>query len=157
MPDLLVKLYELPPLEAVLAAQQAQGITHRRAIAPEKHHVLAWVTRHFSAGWASECDVAFAQHPVGCHIAIENESLIGFACCDATGKAFFGPTGVDEAQRGRGVGHALLLTALHDLWNRGYAYGIIGAAGPVDFYEKIVGAIPIPDSSPGIYRGILRR
>ena len=33
----------------------------------------------------------------------------------------------------------------------GYAYGIIGAAGPVDFYVQAVGAIPIPDSSPGIY------
>jgi len=33
----------------------------------------------------------------------------------------------------------------------GYAYAIIGGAGPVDFYVKTLGAIPIPGSSPGIY------
>ena len=33
----------------------------------------------------------------------------------------------------------------------GYAYGIIFAAGPVDFYAKTVGATVIPDSEPGIF------
>jgi hypothetical protein len=35
--------------------------------------------------------------------------------------------------------------------NAGYAYGIIGGAGPVDFYTKSVGATVIPNSVPGIY------
>jgi hypothetical protein len=34
----------------------------------------------------------------------------------------------------------------------GYAYAIIGGAGPVDFYQKTVGAIEIEGSVPGIYR-----
>ena len=33
----------------------------------------------------------------------------------------------------------------------GYAYAVIGGAGPTGFYEKAVGAIPIPHSTPGIY------
>ena len=37
----------------------------------------------------------------------------------------------------------------------GYVYGIIGAAGPVDFFQKTVGAIVIPDSDPGIYVDLL--
>ena len=32
---------------------------------------------------------------------------------------------------------------------------MIGGAGPVDFYAKTVSAIPIPDSSPGIYIDLL--
>ena len=38
----------------------------------------------------------------------------------------------------------------------GYVYAIIGAAGPVRFYQKTVGAIIIPDSEPGIYTDALK-
>jgi GNAT superfamily N-acetyltransferase len=157
MPDLLVKLYELQPLEAHLTRQQEAGITVRRAIAPEKHHVLAWIRQHFREYWVSEADVAFSRSPVSCFIAIQNESMIGFGCYDVTRLGFFGPTGVSEAARGQGTGAALLLACLHDMYARGYAYAVIGGAGPVDFYAKICGATVIPDSTPGIYRGMLRK
>ncbi|MBZ0296098.1 MAG: GNAT family N-acetyltransferase [Anaerolineae bacterium] len=154
--DLLVKLYTLPALEPVLAQQRAQGIEIRRAIAPEKHVVVNWIQREFGDLWASETEVAYSNTPISCIIAVENEKLIGFACYDATCRGFFGPTGVTESLRGRGTGKALLLACLHTMHTLGYGYGIIGAAGPVEFYQKIVGAIPIPDSWPGIYRGILK-
>ena len=38
----------------------------------------------------------------------------------------------------------------------GYVYAIIGAAGPVRFYQSTVGAIVIPDSEPGIYTDLLK-
>lgn len=84
------------------------------------------------------------------------DKLVGFACYDATCKGFFGPTGVDDVCRGKGVGTALLLACLHDMRAQGYGYAVIGGAGPVAFYEKTVGAIEIPDSKPGIYKGMLR-
>ena len=68
---------------------------------------------------------------------------------------YFGPTGVDEAWRGRGTGTALLLACLHAMASAGYAYAIIGGAGPVAFYERAVNARIIPGSQPGIYRGML--
>jgi hypothetical protein len=34
----------------------------------------------------------------------------------------------------------------------GYAYAIIGGAGPTAFYAKTVGAVAIEGSTPGIYR-----
>ena len=37
----------------------------------------------------------------------------------------------------------------------GYGYAIIGDVGPSAFYEKTVGAMPIPNSAPGIYAGML--
>jgi GNAT superfamily N-acetyltransferase len=156
MPDLLVKLYELPPLEPLLAEQRARGVLIRRAVPPEKHLVTAWVGRHFSAFWVSECEVAFSRSPLPCFLALADEQLIGFACHDVTFKGFFGPTGVSEAARGRGIGHALLLASLHDLRAMGYAYAVIGAAGPVEFYKKAVNAIEIPDSQPGPYADLLR-
>ena len=93
--------------------------------------------------------------PITCFLAVHQKRIIGFACVDATARGLFGPTGVDKAFRGRGVGAALLLAALHCQREQGYAYSVIGGAGPVDFYVKTVGAIPIPDSSPGIYVDML--
>lgn len=156
MTDMLVKLYELPPLEPVLAGQSAQGIHIRRAIAPEKHHVLAWVRQHFSEFWVSECDAAFGNRPPSIWLAVAQERLLGFGCYDVTAKGFFGPTGVGEAARGRGVGAALLLVCLHDMRAQGYGYGIIGGVGPIDFYAKIAGATVIPESTPSVYAGMLR-
>ena len=155
MPDLLVKLYTLPDLTPDIEALRTQGIDIRRAIAPEKHIVVNWVREHFSAGWGSETEVAYSNHPATCFLATHENRLIGFACHEATSKGFFGPTGVDETYRGRGVGKALLLACLHDMRAMGYGYAIIGAAGPVDFYVRTVGAIPIDDSWPGVYKGLL--
>ena len=53
--------------------------------------------------------------------------------------------------RGRGIGKALLLTALEGLREIGYAYGIIGGVGPAEFYAKACGAVMIEGSTPGIY------
>lgn len=154
--DMLVRLYDLPPLAPVVEHMAAQGVTIRRGIAPEKHVVLEWVARHFSAFWQSEADVAYARVPVSIWLAVAERRLLGFGCYDTTRRGFFGPTGVAESERGRGLGKALLLACLHDMWAQGYGYGIIGGVGPVAFYEKAVNAFVIPASSPGVYGGMLR-
>ncbi|MFP7333031.1 GNAT family N-acetyltransferase [Shouchella clausii] len=150
--DMLVPLYSLPEEPFV-----SKEITIRRALAPEKTIVLNWVKSHFSQGWADECDVAFSRAPVSCYLAVSGEELLGFACYDATLKNFFGSTGVKEDARGQGIGKALLLRSFHAMRESGYGYGIIGSAGPVEFYEKVLGAIAIPNSKPGIYKGMLRQ
>ena len=61
------------------------------------------------------------------------------------------------AERGKGIGRALLLSALHAQRAQGYGYSIIGGVGPAEFYAKAVGAVVIADSTPGIYDGMLMR
>jgi hypothetical protein len=151
MPDLLVRLYDLPEDGGRIPG----GVTIRRALAPERRLVVEWVGRTFFPNWASECEVAFSALPIMTWIATRNDHLIGFACADATAKGFFGPTGVAEAERGKGTGEALLMATLRGMREAGYAYAIIGGAGPVDFYRKRLDAIEIPGSVPGIYRGML--
>ena len=153
--DMLVKLYDLPDSCETLDRVAALGISVRRALAPEKHKVLDWIRSNFSEAWASEADVAFARQPVSCFIAIKDEQLLGFACHDATCANFFGPTGVDPNARGQRIGAALLFACLEAMRQQGFGYAIIGGVGPADFYAKTVGAIPIADSRPGIYRGLL--
>lgn len=150
MPDLLVPLHGLtvPPLP--------EGLVIRRPLPPEGHVVTAFVAEHFAAQWVSEANVALAARPARMLVAIQGGTLAGFACYDVTARGFFGPTGVDPGLRGRGVGRHLLLRALDALAQDGFAYAVIGAAGPVEFYRTTCGAIEIPGSDPGLYRDLLR-
>jgi hypothetical protein len=157
MTDLLVKLYDLPDPGVQLAALADHDIFVRRAMASEKKLVVGWVQNRFGDGWAAECDIAFARQPIACMIAVYGGRLAGFACHDSTCLNFFGPIGIDSALRQKGVGRAVLLASLHAMANAGYAYAIIGGAGPVAFFEKCVGAFPIPGSTPGIYRPTLKK
>lgn len=152
MADLLVKLYELkPPTFPALP-----GISVRRAFAAEKRLVAQWVAKHFGERWASECEISFMRQPVACFVATNDLDVLGFASYDATALGFFGPTGVAENARHKGIGRALLLAALHDMASQGYAYGIIGATTSPEFYRHEVNAIEIPESTPGFYQGMLR-
>jgi len=152
MPDMLVKLYDLPDVSPLIDVLNRRSIVIRAAMPYEKHRVAEWVRNTFNEAWESECDVSFSNHPVSCYIATEGGRIIGFACYDSACKNFFGPSGVSENMRGLGIGKALLLSCLHAMRAGGFAYAIIGAVGPAVFYSKAVGAIVIEGSSPGIYR-----
>ena len=151
MPDLLVNLLKLPALE------DTQEFVVRRAQPFELSRVRDFVAKNFSASWADEISVGFARQPVSVYIAIMQREIVGFSAYECTRRGFFGPTGVVEAAQHQGIGKTLLLASLWGLREMGYVYGIIGAAGPVDFYQKTVGAMIIPDSEPGIYIGLLKQ
>jgi GNAT superfamily N-acetyltransferase len=156
MPDLLVNLLKLPALETLTLELQTAGVTVRRAQPFEVTPVRSFVAKSFSVAWADEVSIAFAAKPIPLFIAIAANEIVGFAAYECTRRGFFGPTGVRESMRGKGLGTALLLHSLWGLRELGYVYGIIGAAGPVEFYQRLVGAIVIPDSDPGIYTNLLK-
>jgi GNAT superfamily N-acetyltransferase len=156
MPDLLVNLLKVPPLEPLVHELGEQGVNIRRAHPFEITPVREFIEKNFSVGWADEVSVGFANKPVTVLIATRAGRVIGFAGYECTRKSFFGPTGVAESERGSGIGTALLIASLWGLRELGYVYGIIGGAGPVEFYERAVGAIVIRDSEPGIYTDLLR-
>jgi predicted N-acetyltransferase YhbS len=157
MPDMLVNLLKLAPLEPLLAELREAGVIVRRAQPHETAVVREFVAGNFETGWADEIAVGYANKPVSVFIAIRAERVIGFAAYECTRRAFFGPMGVDEKERGQRLGRALLLASLYGLSEMGYAYGIIGGAGPIEFYERAVNATVIPDSVPGIYADPVKR
>jgi len=144
MPDMLVNLLQLPSLDRL----PDEGINIRRAQPFEITAVREFIERNFSRAWADEISVGFANKPVSVVVATRARRVVG--------KAFFGPTGVTEDERGRGIGTALLIASLWGLRELGYVYAVIGNAGPTDFYERAIGAIVIPDSEPGIYVDLLK-
>lgn len=150
MPDLLVNLLKLPKPE------MTPEFIVRRAQPFEITPVCSFVAENFSQSWADEISVGFARQPISVFVATIDRQLVGFAAYECTRRGFFGPTGVIDSARGKGIGKALLFAALEGLREMGYVYAVIGAAGPVDFYQKTVGAIIIPDSEPGIYTDLLQ-
>lgn len=152
MADLLVKLYDLKPPRR----PPPEGVDVRRAFVAEKRLIADWVAKRFGERWASECEVAFAREPVTCFVAVSDFEVLGFATYDTTARGFFGPTGVAEEARHKGIGRALLVATIQDMARHGYVYGIIGATTSIEFYRNEVGAIEIPDSTPGYYQGMLK-
>ena len=152
MPDLLVNLLKLPSLDQL----PDEAVNILRAQPFEITPVREFIEKNFSVAWGDEVSVGFANKPVTVVIATRHGRVIGFAGYECTRKAFFGPTGVAESERGSGIGTALLIASLWGLRELGYVYGIIGGAGPVEFYQRAVGAIVIPESTPGIYTDLLK-
>ena len=147
MPDMLVKLYEIEDEWRFMAEQKKLGISIRKPIGPEKQVIVNWVSDQFGAGWASEVDVAIANRPRTCFVAVKDAQMIGFACYDATALGFFGPIGVEKSYRNRGTGTALMTACLLDIKLRGYGYAVVGAVQATKYYEKTMGAWEIPQSS----------
>lgn len=148
MTDMLVKLYDRPPITPPLP----QGIVVCRALGSEIDQVTTWVSHVFSQGWADECERAFDHQPAACFIARHNQLLIGFCVYDATARGMLGPVGVAEGYHRQGIGRHLVVRTLKDMADQGYAYAVVGWVGPEAFFAHTVGAVPIPGSSPGIYR-----
>lgn len=156
MPDMLVNLLALPSFDSTVETVAAKGVMIRRAQPFEITPVCDFVRQTFGVGWADEISVGFANKPVSVYIATRDHKVIGFGAYECTRKAFFGPTGVVQHERRKGIGAALLIACMWGLRESGYVYGIIGGAGPTDFYTRVVGAVPIAGSSPGIYVDGLR-
>lgn len=156
MIDLLVKLCTIEPERELIDALAADGVKLKRVLSPDRKKVIDFVRENFSEGWASETEAAFANNPITCYVAVKDKKIVGFACYDATAKGYFGPTGVLDSERGKGIGKALLNQCLLAMWQDGYGYAIIGWTDEaVEFYKKAVNAIVIEDAAPGVYKRMI--
>jgi GNAT superfamily N-acetyltransferase len=152
MSDLIVALSDLPVIPLLNKGHE---------LAPAKpwdrEVIVEWVREEFGALWAGEVANGLGHHPSRVIIARRGTELLGFACFDVTFPGFFGPTGVTESARGSGLGKALLIDALHRLRGLGHVYAFIGDPGPIEFYQRTVGAIALPGSLTGGYSPPLKR
>lgn len=104
------------------AMLRGEGIAIRRAEPADILPLIAFLETHF-AHWKPDAigvmrDL-FGGDPRGVtlHIALENGEIIGYA---QTRAERFGPFGVNEAYRGRGIGAVLLSRALRAMRQQGF-------------------------------------
>jgi len=151
MPDMLARLYDLPDGAPYHQRVSEAGYTIRRADPWDRDRLRHFVKDNFGPLWAVEADRAFIHAPIASYVASSGGDIVGFAAYECTRRGYFGPTGVREDLRGKGLGAALLFRCLESMREMGYAYAVIGGVGSAGFYEKIVGAFVIPGSEIGVY------
>jgi GNAT superfamily N-acetyltransferase len=151
MPDMLVRLYDLPDASLYYRRAEEAGVAVRRADPWDHARYRRFVEGTFGELWAVEADLAYRQSPITAFVAEREGRIVGFAAYECTRRGYFGPTGVQPDERGRGIGGALLFRCLESMCEMGYAYAIIGGVGPQDYYKKVCGAFVIPGSEVGVY------
>ncbi len=156
MPDMLVRLYDLCDTSAIHQRVIEAGVTVRRAEPWDRPRYRQFVERTFGELWAAEADLAYGHTPITAYVAERDGRILGFAAYECTRRGFFGPTGVTEGERNRGVGAALLFRGLESMREMGYAYAVIGGVGPEEYYQKLCGAVVIPGSETGVYESLHR-
>ncbi|MEJ9232798.1 GNAT family N-acetyltransferase [Peribacillus butanolivorans] len=110
-------------------------------------NLVPFVESNFSKEWSQTIREAFLLSEPSIYIALDNKGeIVGFAGFDIykNKKCYFGPMGVSVSNRISGIGYSLLHNCLKDMSDVGYEYAIIGAAGPIEFYEKACKAVVIP-------------
>ena len=145
MPDLLVNLLKLP------ATRRSARIQRRRA-QPLRYLASAGLWRKiFPRAGQTRSRSVLRDNRSPFYIATIDREIAGFAAYECTRRGFFGPTGVVDSARGKGIGKALLLASLWGAARDGVRLRHHRRRGSGRFYQKTVGAIIIPDSEPGIY------
>jgi GNAT superfamily N-acetyltransferase len=150
--DLLIKLYEMRFNGLIQKTPLYPEMELRKPIGPDRRLLISWAQQHFPDLWVGEIESALSNSPTSCFIAQQGASILGFACYDATALGYFGPIGVIEEARGKGIGSCLTQACLQDMWLKGYGYAIVGMASSAAFYGQFATVIEIPGSDPGIYR-----
>jgi predicted N-acetyltransferase YhbS len=156
MPDMLVRLYDLPNASPSYQRVQEAGVVLRRPDPWDRKRYRSFVEETFGALWAMEADLAYRQSPITAFLAERDARIVGFAAYECTRRGFFGPTGVQQSERDLGIGAALLFHCLESMREMGYAYAVIGGVGPAEYYQKVCGAFVIPGSEVGVYASLYR-
>jgi hypothetical protein len=121
------------PAEAASALAKAEA-----ASALAKAEAASALAKAEAASALAKAEVASAQ--AGCHIACRGDRYVGFACHGPGRRGWFGPMGIDAAERQHGSGTVLLKRCLADMRTGGLDVARIGWVGPVRFYARVLGA-----------------
>jgi ribosomal protein S18 acetylase RimI-like enzyme len=121
-------------------ARSQVDATVRRARMADLPALGDLIEANFSAVWLDEVRLALDRSTPTAHVAETGRRLIGFAAHGVYQPDLFGPLGTDPAQRGGGIGRALLDACLGDMAAAGIPVAQIGWIGPAPFYARAAGA-----------------
>jgi mycothiol synthase len=115
---------------------KAHGL--RKAGAKDAAAIELFLRQHFPH-WVWEVGAALRKGTV---FVTTNTSgaITGFACANGTQKAWFGPMGTAENERGKGLGRLLMWKCLEVLKKQGVKSTRIPWVGPVGFYARYAAA-----------------
>ncbi len=116
----------------------------RRAVSKDDP-VFNWIEAKSSLQWRIEAQLALHKKYGRVYVAETNNEIAGFAVHSASHEYRFGPIGVDERYRGRGLGKTLLIHTLDSMRLLGIRYAIIPWTTHLFFYAWIPGIINVKE------------
>ena len=130
-------LRDTAPAEARLAEA---GIRVRRATVGDRDALVGFARTEFPGTWEGEIVDSLDRPGAGCHLALRDGEVLGFAAYGASRPSWFGPIGTAAGAQGTGIGSVLMRRCLRDQRAAGHRTVQIGWVGPVPFYTATVGA-----------------
>jgi len=134
-----------------------EGYDYERVQPKDFDKTFDFVKQHFPNNtWAEEVKFSFRLQPPSTFIAKDAKNeIVGWATHSQFFPGSFGPTGVDESLRGKGIGTELFLWCLWDIKQNGLdTCEIMWVNGDtIKFYSKVSGAYISPVFYP-MYRKI---
>ncbi len=132
--------------EAAVLARAGVTLSNERGAGESEYE---WIARSFGGRWPEEAEAGwnwFARDGEGRPVGFATYEQRSFRWWwldrwfDQADVGIFGPMGVDRSLRKKRLGRILLRRSLRSLQARGFARALIGAVGPVEFYERWAGA-----------------
>jgi len=125
-----------------------EGYKYERVQHEDFDKTYDFVKQQFPSNtWAAEVKFSFTFNPPSTFIAKDtNNNIVGWATHSQFFPGSFGPTGVKESLRGKGIGTLLFLWCLWDIKQKGVDNCEIMWVGgdTVKFYSKAIGAYISP-------------
>jgi len=115
----------------------------RKARLEEKGELVSWVRDVFSPFWAYEVSCGLRKSGTSVWLAEHEGEIVGFAAYSVLEPDWFGPIGVDQKERGKGIGTVLLYKALNSLRLDGHRLVTIPWTELLFFYSQLPGIIAI--------------
>lgn len=136
--DLHARSWDTSAEEARLTAE---GFAFRRLTPADGEEFAAWLTQHWNPTWLAEGLSSYANSPISTFIATYQGRICAFASYNvAVFDNGFGPTGTEEALRGRGLGRILFYRCMEDMRQLGHATAEVCWVGPIAFYARVADA-----------------
>jgi len=119
------------------------GFLFRKARSQEKRELVGWIRDTFSPFWAYEVSCCFGEDSTSVWLAEHEGAIVGFAAYSSLEPDWFGPIGVDQKVRRKGIGTVLLYKAINSLRLNGHRLITIPWTDLLFFYSQLPGIVAI--------------
>jgi len=116
-----------------------EGYVFRKPGKNAREGAVNWVCKYFSPGWGYETNEGFRFDKPKIWLAEKDAETVGFSVYGALEPHWFGPIGVLDAHRKKGLGTVLLFKTLFSMREEGQRLVVIPWTGHLFFYSQVPG------------------
>jgi len=130
------------PIDALWTMEKLrrEGYTVEQAEPSALPKIQEWIRRKFGITWSIEAGLTKDRLDAGLlYVTNSDDEIIGFSVYGATAPYRFGPIGIDEKHRGKGIGKVLLYQTLQEMRKTGIHIIEIPWTTHLFFYAGIPG------------------